>query len=442
MGKSKLKTDSPLSRRIVLSFLNFLDSLEPAPGVDLEGLEVVRECLTEVFKIDQSAGGAQTDPDVLVNLFSSLEGSGQHEIKSDVDSGEASIDGLNKSSVSVHDTAEVASSEYTKSLDDDHHNILGSSGLSKDELCGQFFAALEKIHYFRAMPDGQDDQAQLDKATCLFHDALSEMERSNCEMFDRSKLAETLKSQGNRAMQSKLYSDAIELYTCAIALCENNAVYYCNRAAAYTQIHKYAEAISDCHKSIDIDPNYSKAYSRLGIAYYAQGRYRDAINEGFLKALRLDPNNDAVKENLQAAEKKLKEEQQQASRDRATGSTGHASQDSNNESGRTGPRAPPSPFASFNASGLPEDFANFLRNIAGNASYQGANTRNHPEGSRNGNGFEEPQINIGANFDVNFGEEMPPELAGTLRSVMEMFNRGASSTHDHSQDNMNGRSAS
>jgi hypothetical protein len=30
-------------------------------------------------------------------------------------------------------------------------------------------------------------------------------------------------------MQSKLYSDAIELYNCAIALCENNAVYYCNR---------------------------------------------------------------------------------------------------------------------------------------------------------------------------------------------------------------------
>lgn len=34
---------------------------------------------------------------------------------------------------------------------------------------------------------------------------------------------------GNKAMQSKLYADAIELYTCAIALGENNAVYYSNR---------------------------------------------------------------------------------------------------------------------------------------------------------------------------------------------------------------------
>ena len=47
------------------------------------------------------------------------------------------------------------------------------AGVSKDELFGQFFAALEKIHFFRAMPDGNDDPAQLDKATRLFQDALN-----------------------------------------------------------------------------------------------------------------------------------------------------------------------------------------------------------------------------------------------------------------------------
>lgn len=57
------------------------------------------------------------------------------------------------------------------------------------------------------------------------------------------------------------------------------------RAAAYTQIHKYTEAIRDCLKSIEIDPNYSKAYSRLGLAYYAQGNYSDAIEKGFNKGL-------------------------------------------------------------------------------------------------------------------------------------------------------------
>lgn len=47
------------------------------------------------------------------------------------------------------------------------------AGMSKDELFGQFFAALEKIHYLKTMPDGNDDPSQLDKASQVFHDALN-----------------------------------------------------------------------------------------------------------------------------------------------------------------------------------------------------------------------------------------------------------------------------
>lgn len=42
----------------------------------------------------------------------------------------------------------------------------------KDELFGHFFGALEKIHYFRRTPDGNDDQIQLDRATHVFHNAV------------------------------------------------------------------------------------------------------------------------------------------------------------------------------------------------------------------------------------------------------------------------------
>ena len=34
---------------------------------------------------------------------------------------------------------------------------------------------------------------------------------------------------GNKAMELELYPDAIELYTVAIALRGDNAIYYCNR---------------------------------------------------------------------------------------------------------------------------------------------------------------------------------------------------------------------
>lgn len=77
------------------------------------------------------------------------------------------------------------------------------------------------------------------------------------------------------------------MYFSFSGVCEDELIFFNYiRAAAYTQINKYTEAIEDCHKSIEIDPYYSKAYSRLGLAYYAQGKYRDAIDEGFQKGLK------------------------------------------------------------------------------------------------------------------------------------------------------------
>lgn len=73
---------------------------------------------------------------------------------------------------------------------------------------------------------------------------------------------------------------------------------YLLRAAAYTQIQKYSEATRDCLKSIEIDPNYSKAYSRLGLALYDQGNYRDAIDKGFMRGLCYFKHQDPTKLNL------------------------------------------------------------------------------------------------------------------------------------------------
>lgn len=44
------------------------------------------------------------------------------------------------------------------------------TAVSKDELFGKFFAALEKNHYFKTNIDGGDDQEQLEKACRLFED--------------------------------------------------------------------------------------------------------------------------------------------------------------------------------------------------------------------------------------------------------------------------------
>ncbi|KAG7232536.1 hypothetical protein INR49_008408 [Caranx melampygus] len=76
--------------------------------------------------------------------------------------------------------------------------------------------------------------------------------------------AERLKTDGNDQMKVENFSAAVEFYSKAITLNPQNAVYYCNRAAAYSKLGNYAGAVQDCEQAISIDPNYSKAYGRMG----------------------------------------------------------------------------------------------------------------------------------------------------------------------------------
>lgn len=48
-------------------------TVEPSDGVDSEALQVAKDCLAEVFKIDHSLIGSQSNCDSLVDIFSSRE---------------------------------------------------------------------------------------------------------------------------------------------------------------------------------------------------------------------------------------------------------------------------------------------------------------------------------------------------------------------------------
>ena len=79
--------------------------VEPAPGVDLEGLEVARECLTEVFKLDSPSPDAEAKPDSLIDIYKSLEASGH---------GATAVSA--PSSSSAHNVADVNISEDSKPM--------------------------------------------------------------------------------------------------------------------------------------------------------------------------------------------------------------------------------------------------------------------------------------------------------------------------------------
>lgn len=116
--------------------------------------------------------------------------------------------------------------------------------------------------------------------------------------------AEKLKNEGNALMKAEKYHDALANYTKAIQLDGRNAVYYCNRAAGYSKIGNHQLAIKDCHTALSIDPSYSKAYGRLGLAYSSLQRHKEA-KESYQKALEMEPDNESYKNNLQVAEEKL-----------------------------------------------------------------------------------------------------------------------------------------
>ncbi|XP_075220059.1 small glutamine-rich tetratricopeptide repeat-containing protein beta-like [Lycorma delicatula] len=119
--------------------------------------------------------------------------------------------------------------------------------------------------------------------------------------------AEKLKNEGNSLMSSQDFADALECYTKAISLDPKNAVFYCNRAAAYSKLNNHEAAIKDCKTALQIDPSYGKAYGRLGLAYSSLNRHQEAW-ESYRKALDLEPENESYRNNLQLAEDKLNTE--------------------------------------------------------------------------------------------------------------------------------------
>lgn len=116
--------------------------------------------------------------------------------------------------------------------------------------------------------------------------------------------AERLKTEGNNLMKDNKIHEAIVTYGKAIELDGRNAVYYCNRAAAYSKINHHSRAIKDCQTALAIDPSYSKAYGRLGLAYSSLDQHKEA-KESYQKALEMEPDNESCKNNLQLAEEKL-----------------------------------------------------------------------------------------------------------------------------------------
>ena len=130
--------------------------------------------------------------------------------------------------------------------------------------------------------------------------------------------AERLNATGNRLMQQKRYQEALEVYTAALQLSPagpDSHVYYSNRCAAHLSLDDHESSIRDGERALALRPDYAKAHSRLGMAYYVSGRYEDAT-KAFEAALQLEPDDEWIRAHREKAQRKLEEERGGAAKHR------------------------------------------------------------------------------------------------------------------------------
>lgn len=58
-------------------------------------------------------------------------------------------------------------------------------------------------------------------------------------------------------------------------------------------MQQYEDAILDCNKAIDLDPNYTKAFMRRANLYMQTEKYEEAVRD-FEQAKKLDPENRGI----------------------------------------------------------------------------------------------------------------------------------------------------
>ncbi|XP_058788226.1 serine/threonine-protein phosphatase 5 isoform X1 [Vicia villosa] len=114
--------------------------------------------------------------------------------------------------------------------------------------------------------------------------------------------AEEFKVLANEAFKDRKFSHAIELYTKAIELNSQSAVYYANRAFAHLRLEEYGSAILDATKAIEVDPKYSKGYYRRGAAHLGLGKFKEALKD-FQQVKKMSPNDPDATKKLKECEK-------------------------------------------------------------------------------------------------------------------------------------------
>ncbi|KAL1559750.1 Hsp70-Hsp90 organizing protein 2 [Salvia divinorum] len=109
------------------------------------------------------------------------------------------------------------------------------------------------------------------------------------EYFD-PKIADEEREKGNQYFKEQKYPEAIKHYSEAIRRNPNDPKAFSNRAACYTKLGAMPEGLKDAEKCIELDPTFSKGYTRKGAVQFFMKEYEKAL-ETYQEGLKHDPQN-------------------------------------------------------------------------------------------------------------------------------------------------------
>lgn len=109
------------------------------------------------------------------------------------------------------------------------------------------------------------------------------------EYFD-PKLADEEREKGNEYFKQQKYPEAVKHYTESLKRNPKDPKAYSNRAACYTKLGALPEGLKDAEMCIELDPTFSKGYTRKGAIQFFMKEYDKAL-ETYQEGLKHDPQN-------------------------------------------------------------------------------------------------------------------------------------------------------
>ncbi|CAG9321216.1 unnamed protein product [Blepharisma stoltei] len=125
------------------------------------------------------------------------------------------------------------------------------------------------------------------------------------EIIRKLKKIENLKDEGNKHFQEGKRKYAIDCYTEALSIdpkCKKlNSMILANRAAAHMKNSDYMLSLADLNQSLQLNPEYTKAYMRRGNVHSQLGNFEEALRD-YYQVKQRDPGYPEVDNAIQLAQ--------------------------------------------------------------------------------------------------------------------------------------------